>query len=130
MLTLVSAVSRYATWLFVLLGTLALRQAWLLLRSLAHRRTSLFNLERETAASKMQQAMVALLLYGTLIVGVHTIAFKVAPTLPADALRSGHSPPIIQKPPTADLPTDTPTPPPYTATPPPLVIITSTAPTP
>ena len=126
MLTLVSVVSHYATWLFVLLGALALRQAWILFQGLGHRRSRLFNLERETAAAKVQQAMVALLLYFTLIVSVHTIAFKVAPTLPLDIRFSGHTPPIIQVPPTADLPTDTPTAPPYSATPPPLVIITST----
>lgn len=130
MLTLVSVVSRYATWLFVLLGLLALRQAWQLAQGLSHRRSSHFHLEHESAAAKTQRAMVSLLLYLTLAVGVHTIAFKVAPTLPPEALPSGHSPPIVQVPPTSDLPTDTPTAPPFSATPPPLVIITSTPPLP
>ena len=129
MLTLVSVVSRYAAWLFILLGALALRQIWTLLQGLSHRRSSHFHLEHEAAAAKTQGAMVSLLLVVTLAVGVHTIAFKVAPTLPQAAFTSGHSPPIVQTPPTADLPTDTPTAAAATATTS-LVIITSTPPIP
>ncbi len=128
MVTLVSVVARYATWLFILLGALALRQFWHLAQGLGHRRSSLFRLERESAAAKVQRAMVSLLLYLTLAMGVRTIAFQVAPAMGPERLTGGHSPPLIQEPPTADLPTDTPTPPPYSATPPPLVIITSTPP--
>lgn len=130
MVTLVSVVSRYATWLFILLGALALRQVWQLVQGLGHRRSSLFRLEKESASAKVQRAGVSLLLYLTLAMGVRTIAYQVAPSLGPELLSGGHSPPLVQEPPTADLPTDTPTAPPYSATPPPLVIITSTPPAP
>jgi hypothetical protein len=58
-----------------------------------------------------------LFLLATVWIGVYTVANIVAPAMPAEpSRRVGDEAPLVETPPTVQLPTDTPTPPLATAT--------------
>ncbi|MCB0216136.1 MAG: hypothetical protein H6648_04540 [Caldilineae bacterium] len=126
MTALVTVIERYSAWLYVLLGVLMTRQIHHMWRAAREHDTALFGLEREAATGKAVRALVSLLLYGTIGLGVYTVTTAIAPGLPKLGEPGGPAPPILQPPPTAAIETDTPTAPPYTVTPPPARIITST----
>ncbi len=119
---IVEVIQRYSAWLYVLLAILILRQIRLLWRAAREHDTSLFGLERETATGKAVRALVSLMLYAAIGLAVYSIT-SVAPP-PAEEPES--APAILRTPPTAILPTDTPTAPPYTPTRPPARIVTRT----
>lgn len=120
------ALQTYAGWLYVLVGLLLARQAFNLWRAGRERATSLFGLEREAATGKAVRALVVSLLLATIGIGIYTVANVIVPALPPGARRLESHEPILQPPPTADWPTDTPTPPAATATRPLPLIVTAT----
>jgi len=120
------AIQKHAGWLYMLLGVLMARQLHNLWRARRDRATALFGLEREAATGKAVRSMVTLLLLMTIATGVYTLAHVIVPSFPPDVIRPDTSAPIIQTPPTADLPTDTPTPSAATATHPLPLIVTAT----
>lgn len=126
MVDIVVVIESHAGRLYLLLAALMSREAYLLWRARRDRRTALFGLEREAATGKTIRAMVTLLLLMTVAAGVYTVAEVVAPSLPPGARRPPGNAPIVQTPPTADFPTDTPTPPAATATRPLPLIVTAT----
>jgi len=120
------ALQAHAGWLYVLVGLLLARQAFNLWQAGREHATALFGLEREAATGKAIRSLVMSLLLVTIGVGVYTMANVIVPSLPADARRPETQAPIVHPPPTADWPTDTPTPLPATPTRPLPAIVTAT----
>ena len=131
MVEFVAVIQRYAAWLYLMLGAFMLQQFYSIWKAAREHGTSLFGLEREAATGKAMRAFITLMLFSTIAAGVYTIQSVVAPAMrsvpgePTEIPERRRSP-IEMAPPTADLPTDTVTPPAETATPEPLRIITST----
>lgn len=126
---LIAAIESYASWLYILLGALALREFWVARRALLGRRAAAFGLEREAYLGRYVRSLVTILLLTTIAFGVYTIAHVVAPTLTPDERReTEHDVPFIAPTVLAPVPTETPTRPRQTSTPRPPRIVTATAP--
>lgn len=110
MADVVTTITKYALWLYLLLGFFMVRELRAMWRAGADRDQSVFGLEREAAASRAVRALISLLLLVTISAGVYTVANVIAPTLPAADLERLAPAPIVEPPPPLPLPTDTPTP--------------------
>ena len=98
MTALVTVIERYSAWLYVLLGVLMTRQIHHMWRAAREHDTALFGLEREAATGKAVRALVSLLLYGTIGLGVYTVTTAIAPGLPKLGEPGGPAPPILHGP--------------------------------
>ena len=130
MTDLVTAIERYAGWLYVLLALVMLREVLEMWRAGRQRDVSLFTLEREVATGRAVRSVVTLFLLLTVGVGVYTVANVLAPALPPETVRRAEDQvPLVDTPQLVALPSDTPTPP-RTATRPPQRIVTAPPETP
>jgi|GEM_PF-3184027 hypothetical protein len=130
MIDLVHAIRNYAAWLYTLLALLMAREVLAMWRAGRDRDVALFGLEREAATGRAVRSLITLFLLATIAVGVYTLANVVAPVVDTPAFRrSVGGAPLIETPPTMDLPTDTPTPAPATATRPPRIVTAVPVPT-
>jgi hypothetical protein len=106
------------TWLYIILGMIAiffLRIMWIARRD---RSRSIFSLERENAAIRMTRAFVGFVIVLALILGVYYLSL-VTPTIVPPPPDTPTPTPIIALPPTPTPPPLLPTPTPTTTRPPP-----------
>ncbi len=124
---LITAVEAYATWLYLLLGALAVRELVVARRAWGGRRAAAFGVEREAYVGRYVRSLITLLLLTTIAFGVYTVARVVAPTLtPAQRREAEHDAPFVAPTVLAPVATRTPTRPRATATPRPARIVTAT----
>jgi hypothetical protein len=111
MAELITAIARYAPWLYVVLGLLMVREVVTMWRAGHEHDLSLFSLEREAATGRAVRSLVTLFLLATIGVGVYAVTNVIAPTLSERELRQARGDvPIVETPLVAVLASDTPEP--------------------